>query len=179
MDGRQPLPFVQAEYTPSAPPVKHKRQFANLRKLAYHAVVHTDTSPTSPGQFLEGLLSQRGWTQRVLAAVMGMEETGISKMITNKKPISAELALALENAFSIPAERFLGLQKDYELANARRAAKPNPAAQQLAQLIGALPIPEMIKRGWLDVPDVRDTAKLEAELIKFFNATSLADIRRL
>jgi len=115
----------------------------------------------------------------VLAAVMGMEETGISKMITNKKPISAELALALENAFSIPAERFLGLQKDYELANARRAAKPNPAAQQRAQLIGALPIPEMIKRGWLDVPDVRDTAKLEAELIKFFNATSLADIEAL
>jgi HTH-type transcriptional regulator / antitoxin HigA len=141
--------------------------------------VHTDTAPASPGQFLEGLLSQRGWTQRVLAAMMCMEETGISKMITNKRPISAELALALESAFSIPAERFLGIQKDYELANARRAAKPNPAAQQRAQLIGALPIPEMIKRGWLDVPDVRDTAKLESELVKFFNATSLADIEAL
>lgn len=133
----------------------------------------------SPGQFLEALLSQRGWTQRVLAAVVGIEETGISKLITNKRPITAEIALALENAFSMPAEQFLGIQKDYELANARRVSKPNPAAQQRAQLVGALPIPEMIKRGWLDVPDVRDVSKLEAELIKFFSASSLADIEVL
>jgi len=110
---------------------------------------------------------------------MGVDETGISKMVTDKKPITAEVALALEGAFSIPAEQFLGVQKDYELANARRASKPNPAAQQRAQLVGALPIPEMIKRGWLDVPDMRDTARLEAELIKFFNAASLADIEVL
>ena len=115
----------------------------------------------------------------MLAAVMGMGETSVSKMVTDKMPISAELALSLESAFSIPAETFLGLQKDFELANARRAAKPNPAAQQRAQLIGALPIPEMIKRGWLDVPDVRDAARLEAELIKFFGAPSLADIEVL
>lgn len=115
----------------------------------------------------------------MLAAVIGIEETGISKLITNKRPITAEIALALENAFSMPAEQFLGIQKDYELANARRVSKPNPAAQQRAQLVGALPIPEMIKRGWLDVPDVRDVSKLEAELIKFFSASSLADIEVL
>lgn len=159
--------------------VKHSSQFANLRKLAYHIGVNNDDTATSPGQFIERLLSERGWTQRVLAAVMGLEETGISKMITNKKPISAELSLALESAFSIPAERFLGLQKDYELANARRAVKPNPVAQQRAQLVGALPIPEMIKRGWLDVPDLRDAAKLAAELIRFFSADSLAEIEVL
>lgn len=157
--------------------VKHNVQFANLRKLAYHqAAVDTESPITTPGQFIEQLLAKRGWTQRVLAAVMGVEETGVSKMITNKKPISAELALALEGAFAVPAEQFLGLQKDFELANARRAAKPDPAAQERARVIGAFPIPEMIKRGWLDVPDVRDTAKLESELVRFFGAASLADI---
>lgn len=110
---------------------------------------------------------------------MAMGETSVSKMITNKMPISAELALSLESAFSIPAETFLGLQKDFELANARRVAKPNPVAQLRAQLVGALPIPEMIRRGWLDVPDLRDTARLEAEIIKFFGAPSLADIEVL
>lgn len=135
--------------------------------------------PDSPGQYLEGLIAQRGWTQRVLAAVMGIEETSISKLITNKRPITAELALALESAMSIPAERFLGIQKDFELANARRTAKPDPSAIQRAQLIGALPIPEMIKRGWLDVPDMRDSAKLETELIKFFSATSISEIEVL
>ena len=139
----------------------------------------TDIDPDSPGAYLEGLLAQRGWTQRVLAAVMGIDESGISKIIANKRPITADLALTLEGALSIPAERFLGIQKDYELANARRAAKPDPAAIQRAQLIGALPIPEMIKRGWLDVPDMRDGAKLEAELIKFFCASSVSEIEVL
>lgn len=159
--------------------IKHFVQFANLRKLAYHPSVSTNINSESPGDYIDGLLAQRGWTQRVLATVMSIEETSISKLIKNKRPVTAELALALEAAFSIPAERFLGIQKDYELANARRAAKPNPAAIQRAQLIGALPIPEMIKRGWLDVPDVRDGAKLEAELIRFFNASTVADIEVL
>jgi HTH-type transcriptional regulator / antitoxin HigA len=159
--------------------VKHFVQFANLRKLAYYSNMIASDHTKSPGEFLDGLLSERGWTQRVLAAVMGSEETAISKLIKNKRPISAELALALENAFNIPAETFLGIQKDFELAQARRASKPNPAAVRRAHLIGALPIPEMIKRGWLDVPDVRDGARLEAELIKFFRTDSITDIEVL
>jgi HTH-type transcriptional regulator / antitoxin HigA len=159
--------------------VKHFIQFANLRKLAYNKNVNSNISFETPGEYLDSLLSQRGWTQRVLATVMSIEETAISKLIKNKRPITAELALALESTFSIPAERFLGIQKDFELAQARRASKPNPAAIQRAQLIGALPIPEMIKRCWLDVRDVRDGAKLEAELIRFFGADSVADIEVL
>ena len=128
---------------------------------------------------MDELLTSRSWTQRVLGAILGVEESAISKLIKNKRPITAELALALENALGIPAEQFLEIQKNYELANARRAAKPNPAAIQRAQLIGALPIPEMIKRGWLNVPDVRDVENLEAELIKFFGASSIDDIEVL
>jgi len=141
--------------------------------------MNSENEPTSPGEYLESQVTQRGWTQRVLAAVMGVDETSISKLIANKRPITAELALLLEGVLSVPAEKFLGIQKDYELANARRAAKPNPASIQRAQLIGALPIPEMIKRGWLDVPDTRDVAQLEAELIRFFGATALEDIEVL
>jgi HTH-type transcriptional regulator / antitoxin HigA len=133
----------------------------------------------SPGQYLESLLAQRGWTQHVLCAVAGIDQSSVSKLITNKRPITAELALAFEVVFSTPAERFLGIQKDYELANARRNAKPDPAAVQRAQLIGALPIPEMIKRGWLDVPDTRDAMRLESELMKFFSANAMADIEVL
>lgn len=138
-----------------------------------------NTHSETPGGYIDSLLAQCGWTQRVLATVMCIEETALNKLINNKRAITAELALRLESAFSIPAERFLGIQKDFELAEARRAVKPNPTALQRAQLISALPIPEMIKRGWLDVPDVRDGSKLEAELIKFFKAKSMADIEVL
>ena len=138
-----------------------------------------NNEPQSPGEFLEEIISKRSWTQRVLAAVMGVDETSVSKLISNKRPITAELAIILEGALSMPAEQFLGIQKDYELANARRAAKPNPASIQRAQLIRALPIPDMIRRGWLDVPDTRDVAKLEAELVKFFGASSVGEIEVL
>lgn len=141
--------------------------------------MNTNVQSETPGGYIDSLLAERSWTQRVLATVMCLEETALNKLINNKRPITAELALGLESAFSIPAERFLGIQKDFELAEARRATKPNPAALQRAQLVGALPIPEMIKRGWLDVPDVRDGLRLEAELIKFFKAESMADIEVL
>lgn len=139
----------------------------------------TSSQFESPGQYLEWLLEQRGWTRRLLATVMGVEETGISKLVSNKRAVTAELALALEAAFSIPAERFLSLQKDYELAEARRNAKPSQTSQARAKIFGSLPIAEMIRRSWLDAESSRDIPAVEKGLAKFFNAESIADIEML
>lgn len=133
----------------------------------------------SPGQYLEWLLEERGWTRRLLATVMGVEESGISKLVSNKRAVTAELALELEAAFSVPAERFLSLQKDYELAEARRTAKPTQVSTARAKLFGGLPIAEMIRRGWLHAESSRDVQAVESGLAKFFDAESVAEIEIL
>ena len=70
----------------------------------------------TPGQLIETLLSERGWTQRLLAAVLDISESTTNKLISGSQAVTAEIALALEEVFDVPAERFLNLQKDYDLA---------------------------------------------------------------
>ena len=151
-----------------------------MRKLAYYEGVPTQSSQfDNPGQYVDWLLTERGWSQRVLATVLGVEETSISKLIGNKRAVTAELAIALESVLNIPAEKFLGLQKDYELAQARRVAKPIKGSETRAHLFGQLPIAEMIRRGWLHAENARDIAGVEAGLMKFFNAPSVEEIEIL
>jgi HTH-type transcriptional regulator / antitoxin HigA len=133
----------------------------------------------SPGQLLSALLSDKGWTQRVLAIVLGMDETGVNKIVADKRSISAELALSLEELFGIAAGDILALQKDFELARARIVARPDPKRAIRAKLFGGLPVSEMIKRGWLNVDDVRDLPVVERELAGFFSVASVEEIEIL
>lgn len=122
----------------------------------------------TPGQLLSALLAEKGWNNRVFATVMGMEEPAASRLVGDKRPITAERALSLEAVFGVPAERFLLLQASYGLAVARLTATPDPSRATRAKLHGQLPIAAMIKRGWLDAKSVRDTGAVDAGLAKFF-----------
>lgn len=133
----------------------------------------------SPGQLLEAALKDRGWTQRVLAIVLGVDETGLNKVISDKRSISPELALLLEEVLDIPAKYILTLQSEYELAKARLIARPDPGRKTRAHLFGGLPVTEMIKRGWIDASDVRDVAGVEQALTKFFNVDKAGEIELL
>lgn len=138
-----------------------------------------DAQHRTPGQLIQELLDSRGWTQRVLAIVLGADETGVNKIIAGKRAVDAELALALSELFGVPAERFLELQKTYDLAQARIVTRADPGRANRAHLFGNLPISEMMKRGWIDVDDMRNVPKVEAALTKFFGAASPAEIEVL
>ena len=133
----------------------------------------------TPGQLIKKLLDDRGWNQRILAIVLAVDETGLAKIIAGKRSVSADLALLLGETFNVPPERFLELQKSYDLAKARIVSRPDPSRATRATLFGDLPIAEMIKRGWLSVGDVRDVPSVEAALIKFFDVKSLDEIEVL
>lgn len=137
-------------------------------------MIETDQYRT-PGQLIQALLDSRGWSQRVLAVVLKADETGINKVIAGKRPLDAETALALSRIFEIPAERFLGLQKSYELAQARLLLDDDPDLATRAQLFGALPVVDMIKRGWLDA-DLKNFSTVKSSLAKFFGVSSVHEI---
>jgi HTH-type transcriptional regulator / antitoxin HigA len=139
----------------------------------------SDSSYKTPGQLIQDLLSQSGWTQRVLAIVIGRDESTLNKIIAGKRPLDAETALALADVFSVEAERFLELQQSYDLAQARLVARPDPGRTNRAHLFGSLPVTEMIKRGWLQVDDMRNVPEVEAALAKFFGARSAQEIEIL
>lgn len=126
----------------------------------------------TPGQMIKALMAERGWTQQVLAIILGMDQTAVNHMIGGRRAISAEMAIVLSEVFGVPAEDFLGLQRDYDLAKARIAALPDPGRATRAHLFGKLPVAEMIKRGWLHADDVRDVRAVEASLVRFFGVDS-------
>lgn len=134
----------------------------------------------TPGQLIQDLLDARKWTQRILAIVLDLDETGLNKIISGKRAVEADFALALQELFQVPAERFLELQKSYDLAQARIVARPDPGRNNRAHLFGSLPVSDMIKRGWLpDVDDIKNVPKVESALARFFKAPSAQEIEIL
>jgi HTH-type transcriptional regulator/antitoxin HigA len=133
----------------------------------------------TPGQLIESLLQQRGWSQRTLAIVLGKGEAAINKIIAGKQSLDAETALLLEEVFSVDAERFLALQRSYELAIARASARPDPQRATRAHIFGGLPVGEMSKRGWLGPVNIRDVRQVEGALAGFFGASTTDEIEFL
>lgn len=134
----------------------------------------------TPGQLLQSLLDERGWTQRIFSIVMGLDKGIVNKIVADKRPIDAETALLLAEIFGERPERFLDLQKSYDLAQAKITARPDPGRATRAKLFGDLPITDMIKRGWLQgVGEVGEIKKVEAALVRFFHVQHLDEIEIL
>ncbi len=135
--------------------------------------------PETPGELISLLLAERGWDQKALAAVVAIDPGNLNRMIAGKRRLDAFAAIALSDALGVPAERFLNLQQANDLATARTAVGTSPERATRAALFGSLPITEMIHRGWLNAESVRDVAKIESELTRFFGVTSVAEIEIL
>ena len=133
----------------------------------------------TPGQLIKALMAERGWTQRVLGIVLGLEDTAVNHILSGRRPVTADMSIILGEIFDVPAETILALQRDYDLAKARLEAMPDSGRTTRAQLFGQLPISDMVKRGWLKVHDIRDVSNVEQELASFFGAPSVVDIEIL
>lgn len=139
----------------------------------------TDTSQfKTPGQLLESLLAERGWTKRTLAVVLAMEEQKLNRLASDRQPLTADVAVLLEEVFGVDASIFLALQCTFDLARARIVALPDAKRATRAQIHSGLPLAEMIKRGWINAKDVRDP-KVEDELTRFFGTNRVEDIEVL
>jgi HTH-type transcriptional regulator/antitoxin HigA len=131
----------------------------------------------TPGQFIGALLAERGWNQRALAIVLGVGETIVNRIIAGKRPVDAEMAIALGDLFGVDPVGFMQLQLTFDLELARISARPDPRRPIRARLFGDLPIAEMIDRGWLPgVNSIKDVAAVETALARFFGVPSADEI---
>ena len=74
---------------------------------------------THPGEMIRDELKERGMTQKRLAEEMSVKPSVLSETINGKRPVSKNVAIALEKALGIPAEIWMNLQSQYELDKAR------------------------------------------------------------
>jgi HTH-type transcriptional regulator / antitoxin HigA len=78
--------------------------------------------------------------------------------------------------FGAPAEHFLVLQANCDLALARRTRTLCPRLSERLRLYGDLPISEMIKRGWLSARALHDTETVETSLMSLFGVVHTSEI---
>lgn len=123
-----------------------------------------------PGTFIADELEAREWLQADLAYILAMDVSQLNRIIKGVTDISADMAMALGEAFDMPAEFLLNLQKMYDLHKARKA---DPGVRARASWLSVFPIREMIKRGWIEdaEPDL-----LDLQMMRFFGKNRIDDI---
>jgi HTH-type transcriptional regulator/antitoxin HigA len=71
-----------------------------------------------PGDYIREELQARGWTQADLAKIIGRTQPAVNEMVTGKRGITPESAMALSAAFGTSAEFWMNLETIYALAKA-------------------------------------------------------------
>lgn len=134
-------------------------------------MTHTQMiAPDHPGTFISEELEARGWAKGDLAYILGIDPASLSRILNGKVGISAEMAVALGDAFDIPAEFFANLQKLYDLG---QAEKPDPGVKTRAVWSSHFPVREMLNRGWIEDSE---PSLLHLQMLRFFNKNRVEDI---
>lgn len=123
-----------------------------------------------PGTFIAEELEARGWLQADLAYILGIDVSQLNRLIKGNTDITPDTAVALGDAFDMPAEFFLNLQKMYDLHMARKA---DPGVKTRASWLSVFPVREMIKRGWIEDAE---PALLDLQMLRFFEKNRIEDI---
>ena len=79
--------------------------------------------PVHPGEYIREALEELGMTQAALAKALGVSAMRISHLVREERPVTAELALRLGQAFGQSPQYWLNLQSAYDLKLARVALK--------------------------------------------------------
>ena len=69
----------------------------------------------SPGEAIKEELEERGWSQRDLAAIMGVQPSIVNGIIKGTKPISLDLARNLAAAFGTSVQYWVNMDTSYRL----------------------------------------------------------------
>lgn len=76
-----------------------------------------------PGEvLLEEFLKPMEISQNALARAIGVSPRRINEIVLEKRSVSADTALRLARAFGTSEQFWMGLQADYDLEEARKAA---------------------------------------------------------
>jgi len=123
-----------------------------------------------PGDFIREELEERGWTQEVLAEVLGTSLRLVNEIITGRRAITPATARALGEAFDTGPTVWMNLESAYRLSQ----VKPrDDMVARRSKLYSIAPIKEMMKRGWIEHSPNIDV--LEERVTRFFGIESLDD----
>ena len=129
-----------------------------------------------PGRIIKRELEARGWTQNELAEIMGRPASKISPLIRGTKRLTPRTAIELAEAFGTSPNVWTNLEAQYRLHLAERRMTRGTIARR-ALLFGALPVRELINRGWIS--DSKDISEMEEQICALLGVTNREEIPSL
>lgn len=137
-----------------------------MTKLTHRSFTPNYAVP--PGDSLVELLDAVGLSQADLAERTGRPKKTINEIAKGKAAITPETALQFERVLGLPSSYWNALEQNYRAALAR--IEERERLSKHVSWLGNFPIPEMIKRGWINHRSNR--VELVEELLKFFGVAS-------
>lgn len=127
------------------------------------AKTFTPAEAFPPGEYLRDELSERGWTEKEFAEILGRPVQAVSEILNGRKQIVPETALALAEALGTSSELWVNLQTAFNLRQAKSGRPAVTDVTRRARLRSRVPVAELRQRGWL--PDTNDVSVLEAAVM--------------
>lgn len=124
-----------------------------------------EAPPKHPGHFIAEELRKRNWTQADLARIIQRPIPTVSELVTGKKALMPEMAIALGKAFGNGSQIWIHREASYRLHLAE-SAPSDSNAEEMAELYSVAPVKDLEKRGWIQETD--NASDLRSELIDFF-----------
>ena len=124
----------------------------------------------APGEFIREEIEARGWTQETFAEVLGKSVRLVNEILTGRRSVTPETAIALSEAFGTSAELWLNLESAYQLS---RVEGFGDEVARRSRLYGKAPVKDMIKRRWIERSD--NIHVLEQRVADFFEVGSVED----
>jgi HTH-type transcriptional regulator / antitoxin HigA len=124
---------------------------------------------SAPGETIEDVLEERGWTQADLAERTGFTRKHVNEMIQGRAAITPDTALRLETVLGSTASFWLNREVLYRATLERKKAEETYAAA--ADWLQELPLAHMIKHRWVSKRATK--AEQVASCLSFFGVASV------
>jgi HTH-type transcriptional regulator / antitoxin HigA len=128
-----------------------------------------------PGEFLQDILEERGWSQLDFAEIIGRTPKTVNQLVNGKLSITPATAKAIAAATDTNALFWLNLETAYRLH--QNEDEPSPRIARHALLRSKYPIREMVLRHWIE--NSSEPQVLEDQVKRFFGIESLDEEPRL
>lgn len=126
-----------------------------------------------PGDTIEDLLDERGWTQADLSERTGFTRKHVNDLVKARASITPDAASRLSAVLGAPVEFWLTREAQYQAAlEQRRSLEAHRAA---ADWLSELPLAWMVKQGW--IKRLRDKGEQVKHCLSFFGVASVAGWR--
>lgn len=126
-----------------------------------------------PGELLRDELEARGWSQIDFAAITGRPHQTINEIVSGKKAITIETAVAFSSALGTTPQYWLNLENAYRLALAQRDKPVNEEIRRRACIYSKAPVNELLRSHWIRVKNPKSNVELERAVCEFLEIGSI------